>query len=74
MGKLFSGKPAQYAPEECPERGEMLWSDHLEGGREDAPVLYCRLCGVAVRRLPYQAEARRHPGDAVEIAESDSRL
>jgi len=62
METLYNGREAEFEPENCPNRGKLVfWGRELDGQHGDKQTLYCKLCGVSVRREPYPEEARFHP-------------
>ena len=50
-------------PTNCPNRGKLVapWELLRYDQSADAHTLWCKLCGVGVRRLPYPEELREHP-------------
>ena len=60
-GLLFDGQPAPYMPENCPNKGRIMFWPELDGRHGNAQQLYCPLCGETVRREAYPEEARKHP-------------
>jgi len=60
-GLLFNGQPAPNTPENCPNKGLIMFGSELDGRHGDAQYLYCKLCGAALKRAVYPEETRRHP-------------